>query len=159
MYDRILVPVDGPCAEDPGVQKAITLAQQHDATIVLLHVVRTERMTSVSMESAWPGVMTIAREEGESIITEGEAFLEANGIDYETILREGSPSREIVAAAREDHCDLIVMATNGRNGINRLLLGSVSECVVRQAPVPVLTVRRPNKSQSEDSSADANVTT
>lgn len=158
MYDRILVPIDGPCTDDPAVHKAISIAERHDATLVLLHVVRTERMTSVSMESAWPGVLTIAREEGEAIIESAEGFVRSNDMTCEALVSEGSPSREIVSAAREEGCDLIVMTTSGRNGLNRLLLGSVAERVVRQSPVPVLTVQRPNEPNTDEGTIDANVT-
>jgi nucleotide-binding universal stress UspA family protein len=57
------------------------------------------------------------------------------------LLVEGNPAAEILSAAREGNCDLIVMGTHGRTGLNRLLMGSVAEEVVRKAPCPVLTVR------------------
>jgi len=58
----------------------------------------------------------------------------------ETTTVEGRPSREIVSVAREEGVDCIVMGTHGRAGIDRLILGSVAERVVRTAPVPVVTV-------------------
>ncbi|TKX83377.1 universal stress protein, partial [Halorubrum sp. SS5] len=62
-------------------------------------------------------------------------------VDVETAVVEGSPSREIITHAEEAGCDLVVMGTHGRGGIDRLLLGSVAEKVVRGSSVPVLTVR------------------
>jgi nucleotide-binding universal stress UspA family protein len=58
-------------------------------------------------------------------------------------LRSGVPHQEIVALARDERADLIVIGTHGRGGINRALLGSVADRVVRLAPCPVLTVREP----------------
>jgi len=54
----------------------------------------------------------------------------------------GVPFEEIVRVAQEEHVDMIVMGTHGRSGLNRVLLGSVAERVVRLAPCPVLTVRQ-----------------
>jgi nucleotide-binding universal stress UspA family protein len=59
----------------------------------------------------------------------------------ERIVTEGSPAKTIVEHAVETDCDLILMGTHGRGGIDRLLLGSVAERVVRSSRVPVLTVR------------------
>lgn len=157
MYDRILVPVDGPPDNNTGVTKALDLASRYDAEIIALHVIQAERIASVPMESAWPGVVSIARQEGESVIEAIEALLAGSDVSVQTELREGSPSREIVRSAYEYEPDLIVMATSGRVGLNRLLLGSVTERVVRQSPVPVLTVRR-HVDALDESSIDANVT-
>ncbi len=156
MYDRILVPVDGPPAGNPAVERAAELAARHDADILGLHVVQTDRIASVPMESAWPGVVTIARDEGEEIVAEFDRLFEDLDVEVEAILCEGSPSREIVRVAEERACDLVVMATSGRMGLDRLLLGSVTERVVRQSPVPVLTVQHPPEPSSEDSSVDLN---
>jgi nucleotide-binding universal stress UspA family protein len=62
-------------------------------------------------------------------------------IDYH--LDEGPPAEEILRLAREEKCDLIVMPTHGRTGLARLLMGSIAEQVVRQAPCPVLTISKP----------------
>jgi nucleotide-binding universal stress UspA family protein len=65
------------------------------------------------------------------------------GVSVEYRLCEGDPATEVVRLAGETHSDLIVMATHGRTGISRLLLGSVTEMVLRRAPCPVLTIRIP----------------
>jgi len=56
-------------------------------------------------------------------------------------VKVGAPWQEIVRLAADEHADMIVMGTQGRSGLDRLLLGSVAERVVRHAPCPVLTVR------------------
>jgi nucleotide-binding universal stress UspA family protein len=58
-------------------------------------------------------------------------------------VRDGDPSEEILAVARETRSDLIVMGTHGRTGVGRLLMGSVAEQVMRRATCPVLTVKTP----------------
>jgi nucleotide-binding universal stress UspA family protein len=69
------------------------------------------------------------------------ARLAKRGVKVRTLLREGTPHRAIVDAAKQPGTDLIVMGTHGRTGMSRLLLGSVAELVIRHAPCPVLTVR------------------
>jgi nucleotide-binding universal stress UspA family protein len=68
------------------------------------------------------------------------------------VLKVGVPWQEIVRAAAEERADMIVMGTHGRTGLERLLLGSVTERVVRGAPCPVLTVR-PDHSNAEGEAA------
>jgi nucleotide-binding universal stress UspA family protein len=66
-------------------------------------------------------------------------------ITVRVVMRRGSPSTEIVALASEEHADLLVIGTHGRGGVSRALLGSVADRVIRTAPCPVLTVRKPEE--------------
>ena len=141
MYDRILVPTDGSAGTRRAIDHAIRLAQAHDATIHGLYVVNTASYASFSMETAWEGIGDMLRDEGEAAVEAIRERAEAAGVPVETAVLEGSPSREIVRYAEAQSCDLVVMGTHGRGGIDRLLLGSVAERVVRASAVPVLTVR------------------
>jgi nucleotide-binding universal stress UspA family protein len=67
----------------------------------------------------------------------------AEGLNARATLRTGVPYQEVVALATDERADLIVIGTHGRGGIDRALLGSVADRVVRLAPCPVLTVREP----------------
>lgn len=71
-----------------------------------------------------------------------EATARAEGLAAKTLLRTGVPYQEIVAAAREEEADLVVIGTHGRGGVDRLLLGSVADRVIRRASCPVLAVRQ-----------------
>ncbi|MFC7115166.1 universal stress protein [Natronoarchaeum sp. GCM10025703] len=71
-----------------------------------------------------------------------------------TRLIDGSPRRAIVEYADGHDCDLIVMGTHGRGGINRLLMGSVTEGVIRTSDRPVLTVQLGDKSDNDDQRDD-----
>ena len=68
----------------------------------------------------------------------------AAGVHVRPVLRRGVPYAEIVALATDERADLILIGTHGRGGLNRALLGSVADRVVRLAPCPVLTVRAPS---------------
>ena len=77
-----------------------------------------------------------------------EACPAAKELDVIHVLVDGDEVTEIMAFAAKAHADLIVMGTHGRTGFRRLLMGSVAETVLRQAPCPVLTVQGPTKAQT-----------
>ena len=138
MYDRILVPTDGSPGMQSVVDHALELAAVHDATVHGLYVVDTGSFATLPVEMTWDGMTEMLREEGDQAVSE---FAEMAGDEpVETTVREGNPSGEIVDYAAEYDCDAIIMGTHGRGGIDRLLLGSVAERVVRAAPIPVITV-------------------
>jgi nucleotide-binding universal stress UspA family protein len=141
MYDRILVPTDGSPEVERAVSHAVDLAAAHGATLHAVYVVNTAGFTTMPMDTGWEGVGEMLREEGQNALERVRGLGADSGVDVETNLLEGSPSREIVRFAEEVDCDLVVMGTHGRGGIDRLLLGSVAERVVRSSEVPVLTVR------------------
>lgn len=140
MYDRILVPTDGSDGIEPVIEHALELAAVHNATVHGLYVLDTATMSRMPMDTSWEAVSGMLREEAEQALARIEELAGGN-VTVETELVEGAPSREIVAHAETAGIDLIVMGTHGRGGLNRLLLGSVAERVIRSAPVPVLTYR------------------
>ncbi len=139
MYDRILVPTDGSAGMDDVITHAGTLARAHDSEVHALYVVDTGRFSTLPAETTWESVTTMLEREGEMALDSFERLI-GDGVAVEGAVVEGGPSREIVEYAREHDCDLIVMGTHGRGGIDRLLLGSVAERVVRSSTVPVVTV-------------------
>jgi len=141
LYDRILVPTDGSDRGRRAVEHALELAGVHEAAVHGLYVVDTTSYAGTGMDASWTGVTDLLRSEAEDAIDRIESLAADSGVAVETAVVEGSPGREIVAYATDTDCDLIVMGTHGRGGIDRLLLGSVTERVVRRSPVPVLTVR------------------
>ncbi|ELZ18524.1 UspA domain-containing protein [Haloterrigena salina JCM 13891] len=139
MYDCILVPTDGSPEVEHALEYAFDLARAHDATVRAIYVVNVAGYGGLPMETALEGVAEALHEEGKRAISRVED-LAPDDVDVETEVFEGSPSRIIVDQAQPGECDLVVMGTHGRAGIDRLLLGSVTERVVRRAPVPVLAV-------------------
>ncbi|WP_435147008.1 universal stress protein [Halobaculum sp. P14] len=141
MYERILVPTDGSEGVERAVRHAVDLAVQHGATLHALYVVNSASYAGMPMESAWEGIDEMLRSDAEDAIAMVEAIADDYEVPVESAIVDGSPSKEIVRYAEEHDCDLVVMGTHGRGGIDRLLLGSVAEKVVRGSSVPVLTVR------------------
>lgn len=139
MYDKILLPTDGSAGMDDVINHAVSLAEQHDATLHALYVVNTASLSDLPIDSSWEGINQALKREGEHAMEQIETV--ANDIELKTSMVDGSPAKEIVNYATEESVDVIVMGTSGRSGVDRLLLGSVAERVVRSSPVPVLTIR------------------
>ncbi|MFC6613838.1 universal stress protein [Halopenitus salinus] len=141
LYDRILVPTDGSTEGRRAVRHALELAAVHGASVHALYVVNVSSYAGLPMETTWDGVDDLLRSDAETAVEEVESIAADYEVPVETAIVEGSPSREIIDFAEREDCDLVVMGTHGRGGIDRLLLGSVAEKVVRGSSVPVLTVR------------------
>lgn len=141
LYDRILVPTDGSTEGETAVAHAIDLAAAHDATVSAVYVINSASYIGLPVESSWDGITEMLQTDARAAVESVEALGEQRGVPVETTIVEGSPSKEIVRTAESEDCDLIVMGTHGRGGIDRLLLGSVAEKVVRGSHIPVLTVR------------------
>jgi len=139
MYDRILLPTDGSEEMEPVIEHAVSLADHHDATLHALYALDTASLNSLPMETSWETISSLLEEEGTTALNALDEYV--GDIDSRREIVEGSPSRRIVQYAEDEAIDLIVMGTHGRGGIDRLLLGSVAERVVRTSSVPVLTVR------------------
>lgn len=139
MYERILVPTDGSPEVDAVLDHAASLAATHDADLHVLYVINTAGYAGLPGDGAVGGLSAMMNEQGETALD--RAAERVGERLTERVLIEGTPSEEIIDYAEEADCDLVVMGTHGRGGIDRLLLGSVAERVVRTSPVPVLTVR------------------
>jgi nucleotide-binding universal stress UspA family protein len=145
VYKRILVPVDGSSTSIAGLNEALRLAKNQGAKLKLLHIV-DEMMIFGSSEAGFDiePVIESMKRGGKRVLDRAAKLAAARGIRPETELWENVTSRVadvLIARARRWRADLIVMGTHGRRGVNRMLLGSDADLVVRNSPVPVLLVR------------------
>jgi nucleotide-binding universal stress UspA family protein len=144
MYDQILVPTDGSGA----VEHAIDLATTYGATLHTIYVVDP----NVGVDASVPGTFDALEAAGETAIDEVIQQAEAAGVDsIEGAVAQGAPHRAILEYVDDRDVDLVVMGTHGRTGLDRYLLGSVTEKVVRLSDAPVLTVRMPASDSDEQS--------
>ena len=145
VYKKILVPVDGSPTSIAGLNEALRLARNQKARVRLIYVV-DERMIFSTAEAGLniePVIESLKRG-GKRILDGATKVASARGVRAETELVENATSRVadvLIGRARRWRADLIVMGTHGRRGVNRLMLGSDAELVVRNSPVPVLLVR------------------
>lgn len=143
MYTRILVPLDGSELAEIALPHAVAVAKQSGAAVRLLRVLPT-LPPAVLPEGAyldWEQIQRDAVAEARSYLEQVRGRLAAEGLDVATELRTGEAADVVIETARELGADLIVMATHGRSGLGRWVLGSVADRVVRAAHVPVLLIR------------------
>ncbi len=139
---RILVPTDFSACALPAVRYAAELADKFAAELVLLHVVSDAVLALPDAVMPTPATdLHALTEAGKAGLANLIAAEKLERLNPRSEVRVGSPAAEIIAAATDLHADLVCIGTHGRGGIARVLLGSVAEHVVRQAPCPVLTVR------------------
>lgn len=136
---RILVPVD--FSEHMPVQAALELAHAYGADVDLLHVIEEAVLPTIyGVEPLFSGAPLYAQHT-ENALRKTIEGLWSEDVVVRTHVRIGNPPRRILEFARERGCDLIVLGSQGRTGLGRLLMGSVAEKVVRLADVPVFTVK------------------
>ncbi|MGQ4206745.1 universal stress protein [Bordetella bronchiseptica] len=153
MYSRILVPLDGSPTSILALEYAANLARMSEGTVILMHIIEPTRHKTdfvrprVYLEDVRPRLLA----GGQALLDEAEKRLGQDGTITERVLLESTIERiseQIVRQVEESGCDLIIMGTHGRRGVDRLLLGSDAEQVVRIAPVPVMLVRQPHQNGS-----------
>ena len=148
LYKRILCPVDFSDCSLHALKYAISMAQEADGQLTVLHVVAHELENAADMASTLSDAgMTVAsfvkqREEAlrrrlrEAVATAPEFC------SVESLMTHGKPWREVLRIAAERQTDLIVMGVQGRGAADLLFFGSTTQHVVREASCPVLTLRR-----------------
>ena len=154
MFNKILVPLDGSEHSMRALDIAIQIAKKFKSKITLIHVYSVSVRPIAVPEPATfaPGVPMMApaeysrvaeavRNVSVRILAEGAEKVKAEGVEVDTILREGHAVHEIVKAAEEGKFDLIVMGARGLSRIKEIILGSVSDGVIRNAPCPVLVTK------------------
>jgi nucleotide-binding universal stress UspA family protein len=148
MFKHILLPTDGSKLSNRAVDRGIALAKELGARITVLHVVPELRM--IADESfVMPMGVELQRRYDREAKARAEKMLEAvgeraesQGLAHDEIVVAGElPYEAIIAAAKKQKCDLIMMASHGRRGISGLLLGSETAKVLTHSKIPVLVVR------------------
>ena len=137
MYDTILVPTDGSDQSDAALDHALELSGPHDSEVHILYVADTNR-DSLTVQGG--SVVDALEREGGRIVSEA-ADRAAAGTDVVEEVLAGDPVGTILDYAESVDADVVVMGTRGRRGLDRVLLGSTTERVVRLSPIPVMTIQ------------------
>lgn len=141
MYDHILVPTDGSEPSLHAAREAAELAARFDATLHALYIVDADpSRLAVSRADVRETLREVGEQAADTAFETVSRLADDAGVELETAIVEGAPAERIVDYAGDHGVDLVVMGTHGRTGLGKRLLGSVTERVVRNAPVPVLTV-------------------
>ncbi|MBU1239280.1 universal stress protein [Myxococcota bacterium] len=141
--NKILCPVDFSDNADHALQYALAFAQAHDAELTLIHAVENPVLVSLDYPVLPYGNVNDLAKSAQHKLDE---ILVRIKQEHEKVLSKvtiGTPFIEIIQYARNHEVDMIVLGTHGKSGLAHVLMGSVSERVVRKAPCPVLTIKHP----------------
>lgn len=143
--ERLLLATDYSAAAQYAFKLACSLARDHGSRLFVLHVVLTLGPEFVPLgEAATQLEPEGLRQRLWAELTQVQPT--DTTLPVEHLLAEGDPAAEIIRVAAAQDCQLIVLGTHGRTGLDRLLMGSVAEQVMRRAACPVLTVKPPPSS-------------
>ncbi|WP_323192241.1 universal stress protein [Halostella sp. PRR32] len=146
-YDEILVPTDGSEPATAAMDHGIAIAQEAGARIHAVNVVDVSSLAANPNVTPPTELLDQFRSQGESATEAIATRAREAGLDAVTSVREGIPSSDLLQYARENEIDLIAMGTHGRTGLERYVLGSTTERIVRESEIPVLSV---SPQQSKD---------
>ena len=155
LFRKILVPLDGSEHSERALEIAIQIAKHFSGELTLLHVYSitvtpviipeptTLNPTGVPIATSAEvsKMVDAARDAGKKILSDAEERVMKNNLQVETALREGNSAQEIVKTAKDGQFNLIVIGARGTHRIRDLLMGSVTEGVVKNAPCPVMIVK------------------
>jgi nucleotide-binding universal stress UspA family protein len=155
LFKKILVPLDGSEHSQRALKTATQIAKKFKARMTLIHVYSVTvppvimpeptTLTPSGVPVVTPAELSkmveAAQEVGERILAEAEERLKSEGVKVDTSLSEGNTVQEITRVAEEGDFDLIVMGVRGIGRLRELLVGSVSEGVIKHASCPVLVVK------------------
>jgi len=141
MYDSLLVPTDGSDTVDRTLPHAIRLATDHGATIHALYVV-DQRVVRANSGDLREEVRADLESQGRAAVESVADRAADAGVDVETVVRHGTPDKEIVAHAEETDADVIIVGPHGKTPREKVQgLGSVSDRVASDASTSVLLVK------------------
>ena len=142
---KILCPIDHSDCSKEALKYAVSFAMKDEAKLYLLHIIdiRSFNDSVVAMSQQIPDEETLELLRIKLLDCIPEEM--RDDMNVEAIVVQGIPFAEIISTAREKEIDMIVIGSHGRTGLKHMMLGSVSEKVVRKAPCPVLTVRQSDR--------------
>lgn len=147
MYQRILCPVDGSETSNCGMHEAIKLAKALNAQLRFLHVIDLYLpMTEISGEVRTVCIGDILRKHGHKVLDYAQEMAASAGVQAETKTIETIAKRVskiVLDEVKTWPADLIVMGTHGLRGVERIVMGSDAETILRKSPVPVLLAKKP----------------
>lgn len=144
MFKKILVPVDGSATSQVAVAKAIDLAKAFGSCVAVIYVIDPYPFTGVGTDFAYGQAeyLSAATAEANAAVKAARDAFVAAGVEVESSVVEAHTAwRGIVESGMTQGADLIVMGSHGRSGLEKLVLGSVTQAVLSHTKLPVLVVR------------------
>ncbi len=142
LFKRILVATDGSESAEKAASHAINIAKIAGAELYALYVISTKYSVTTRSVKGWTDEFEEGlAKRGRAAICNVEQLGKEAGLKVKPIILKGIPAEQILNYAEKNDIDLIVMGTKGLKGIEKFLMGSVAENVIRHSKVPVLIVR------------------
>lgn len=142
MFEKILIATDGSEHSERAARIGIELARLSGGVVSALYVADTSRTSHLPDDELLFSIRELLIKEGNEAVGYVKKLAEDEGVAFEKAIVEGNPGEEIIKFAYKEGMSIIVIGSVGRTGLDRFLLGSVAEKVVRNSRVPVLTVPR-----------------
>lgn len=139
MSERILVPLDDSEPSWSALEDALELFESRD--VVVLHVLELDAITRGGGGSTAGDLVEAREEKAEELFDRAQAKADEYGVSLERAIEKGDPAEVIVESAEAGDIDHIVMGTHGRSGLSQVLVGSVAQDVIQNAPVSVTISR------------------
>jgi nucleotide-binding universal stress UspA family protein len=141
MFRKILVAIDGSEPAERALEKAIEEAKVWDAEVHAIYVVESGLFSSLPMDNTLEVIYSILQKEGEDLLESAKNSARKADVPISTHLRQGHAGSEIDSLAEELGADLILLGAHGKSDVDRLLLGSVTDYVVRHSAITTMVVR------------------
>ncbi len=142
MFEKILIATDGSEHGFKAAKVALELGKISGGKVTAIYVADTNRTSHLPDDMLLFSIRELLLKEGKEALKHVETTAKEMSVSYEGVVVEGNPGSEIVNYAKSNGMDIIIMGAVGRTGLDKFLLGSVAEKVVRSSKVPVLTIPR-----------------
>lgn len=142
MFEKILVATDGSEHGLRAARVALELGKISGGRVTAIYVADTNRTSHLPDDMLLFSIRELLLKEGKEALARVEDLAAQMGVPFESVVAEGSPGSEIISYAESAGMDIIILGAVGRTGLDKFLLGSVAEKVVRNSKVPVLTIPR-----------------
>ncbi len=147
---QILIATDGSETANEAADFGIEMIGCSGAKIYAVYVIDTTPYRSVPLDQIWSKeTLEDFEKEGQEATAYIEKIGKAAGAEVETRVLKGNPAEKTLTFAEDNNLDMIIVGSLGKSGYERLLMGSVSEKIIRHAKVPVLVVRERHKSEKK----------
>jgi nucleotide-binding universal stress UspA family protein len=145
VFHNIVVPVDGSAPSDAAIALASKVAADEGASITFAHAVDVAKLVALASPSSIDPTYAIeaARTAGKEVLDQARSKASRPKVTVSTVLLDGDVVSTLLDLAKQRKADLIVVGSHGRGGIQRALLGSVAEGILRRSPIPVLVTHAP----------------
>lgn len=142
MFEKILVATDGSEHGYRAARVALELGKISGGKVTAIYVADTVKTSHLPDDMLLFSIRELLLKEGREALKQVESLAQEKGVAFESLVVEGNPGSEIIRYAEASGMDIIILGAVGRTGLDKFLLGSVAEKVVRNSKIPVLTVPR-----------------